>query len=655
MKIKMLTLLMAAGMACTAAYAETPATYHVETEKLHIPRIDMFFGGQRVGIVAAEMQLMPENAALDFTVQEVMPLDAELSKLSMNEKTARRFREEVYSGGDLSVIKEIFAPNVTITSLDSQRPDFGQGIQAVEKIVAMYREAFPDLQFDIEDIYSAGTKVTLRWMGKGRHSGDLPNLSATGIKGNLKGIDIFRFKAGKITQWWVSVDSFGLFEQLGALSKQPPKPSVVAKNKEVARLFLDDLLSQGDLSVAEKIFAPNAMFHLLDSFTPDFGTGPEAIKQIATLYRNTFNDLQIDIEEVTASGEGDTVVARFTINGTQTGDLPGIPANEIQVSIKGIDIYHIMDGQIVGMWHTADTLGLMKQLDAVPEQPAEPSVIAQNKQIVRLFLGDLLSEGKMSVADEIMAPDALIHPIDSFTPNLGTGPEGMKNIVALYHSAFPDMEITIDEIATAGDKVTARFTINGTHEGDLPGLPATGKTISIQGLDLYHIKAGKIVEFWHDADTLGLMKQLGAVAEGATIAENTAVVRLFLTDLLSEGKMSVADEIMAAEAVIHPLDSFTPDLGTGPEGMKNIVALYHSAFPDLNITVEDITTAGDKVTARFTINGTHEGDLPGIPATGKKVSVPGIDFYHIQGGKIVEFWHYADTLGMIQKLSSDLE
>jgi len=508
-----ITSFMAVGMVCTyaVAYAETPATYRVETEMLHIPRIDMFFGGQRVGIVAAEMQLMPQEASLDFTVQKVVPLEAEFAKLSMNEQTARRFREEVYSGGNLALIKEIFAPNVAITSLDSFRPDFGNGTQAVEKIVTQYRKAFPDIQFSIEDIFSAGNKVTVRWTAEARHSGDLPNVAATGIKGTLNGIDIFRFKAGKITQWWVSFDSFGLLEQVGAMSKKPVKPSVLAKNKAVARLFLEDILSQGDVSVAEKIFAPGAIINRLDSFTPDFGTGPEAITKIATLYRNTFNDLQIEIEDIIANGDGDKVIARFSINGTQTGDLPGIPATEVQISIKGIDIYQIMDGQIVEMWHTADTLGLMKQLDAVPEQP--PSVIAQNKQVVRLFLRDLLSEGKMSVADDIMAPDAIVHPVDSFTPDLGTGPEGMKKIAALYRGAFPDIDITIDEITTAGDTVTSRFTINGTHQGDLPGMPATGKQISIPGLDLYHIKEGKIVEFWHHADTLGMIQQLSSDAE----------------------------------------------------------------------------------------------------------------------------------------------
>jgi len=61
------------------------------------------------------------------------------------------------------------------------------------------------------------------------------------------------------------------------------------------------------------------------------------------------------------------------------------------------------------------------------------------------------------------------------------------------------------------DKVISRFTMSGTQTGDLPGLPATGLEMDADGTGIYHLADGKIVEFWHSPDTLGMMQQLGAV------------------------------------------------------------------------------------------------------------------------------------------------
>jgi len=461
-------------------------------------------------------------------------------------------------------------------------------------------------------------------------------------------------------------ESIGHFEaELQAVRNDPSLDFVLTSatsiegnpsNRHLARLFLRDLLSEGDLSLVEEIFAPNAVLHSLDSFTPDFGTGPEAMKQIVGLYRGTFPDLDVTIEQVIATG--DQVIARFIINGTQTGDLPGIPATGIKIAIPGVDIYQIKNGQIVKFWHAADTLGLMKMVGAVPEAPpTDATVLAQNKNIANKFLVDLLSEGQLEIADEIMASEVVIHSEDSFTPDFGTGPEAMKQIVGLYRGTFPDLTIDIDEIIAVSDRVIAHFTINGTQTGDLPGIPATGTKVAIPGIDIYQIQEGKIVEFWHTADTLGLMKSVGAVSEepssdSTVLAQHKNLANQFLVDLLSEGNLDIADEIMAPDLVIHLEDSFTPDFGTGPEAMKQIVGLYRNTFPDLTIDIDEIIATGDRVIARFTINGTQTGDLPDIPATKRAVSIKGMDMYRIQAGKIAEFWHTADTLGLINRLSS---
>lgn len=75
-----------------------------------------------------------------------------------------------------------------------------------------------------------------------------------------------------------------------------------------------------------------------------------------------------------------------------------------------------------------------------------------------------------------------------------------------------------------------------------------------------------------------------------------------------------------------------------------------SAFPDLHITTNDLIAEGDKVIKVWTVNCTHRGELMGIPPTGNKLVVKGIEVFRIAGGKIAELWASMDTLGMMQQL-----
>jgi steroid delta-isomerase-like uncharacterized protein len=129
--------------------------------------------------------------------------------------------------------------------------------------------------------------------------------------------------------------------------------------------------------------------------------------------------------------------------------------------------------------------------------------------------------------------------------------------------------------------------------------------------------------------------------------ENKAIVRRSFEEVWNQGKLVAADEIYDASFVAHGLGV---ELPPGPEGFKQFVSVYRSAFPDLHFTIEDQFAEGDRVVARWTARGTHKGELMGIPATGKPVVVTGIDIYHIRSGKAVESWINWDALGMMQQL-----
>ena len=131
--------------------------------------------------------------------------------------------------------------------------------------------------------------------------------------------------------------------------------------------------------------------------------------------------------------------------------------------------------------------------------------------------------------------------------------------------------------------------------------------------------------------------------------ENKAIVRRVYEQVWSKGNLDVVDELCAADFVLH--DPAQPGI-RGPEGYKQIVTGNRTAFPDLQITVEDQLAEGDKVATRWTTTGTHQGEFAGIPATGKRGGVTGTTIARVVGGKIVEERSNWDTLGLLQQLGA---
>ena len=135
------------------------------------------------------------------------------------------------------------------------------------------------------------------------------------------------------------------------------------ENKALLRRSVEEVFSaQGDIDVADEIFAPDYVGH--NPTDPQDVCGPEGAKELASLYRSAFPDVRLIIEEQVA--EGDKVVTRWIANGTHQGEMMGIAPTGNQVRVEGITISHIQEGKIVQEWELFDTLGLMQQLGAAP-------------------------------------------------------------------------------------------------------------------------------------------------------------------------------------------------------------------------------------------------------------------------------------------------
>jgi len=130
-------------------------------------------------------------------------------------------------------------------------------------------------------------------------------------------------------------------------------------------------------------------------------------------------------------------------------------------------------------------------------------------------------------------------------------------------------------------------------------------------------------------------------------SENKAVVRRFIDDVLNHGRLEAADEIVAENFIeLDPL----PGQKQGREGLKEIIVMLRSGFPDMNWVIEEMIASGEKVVTRFHWTGTHKGEFMGMPATGKSVKVKGVVIDRIVGGRMTESRILMDDLGMMQQL-----
>ena len=134
--------------------------------------------------------------------------------------------------------------------------------------------------------------------------------------------------------------------------------------------------------------------------------------------------------------------------------------------------------------------------------------------------------------------------------------------------------------------------------------------------------------------------------------KNKAIARRWFTDIITQGQLSVADEIFAASHIIH--DPHAPPAGwpNGPEGLKMVASLFGGGFSGWNIALEDQIAEGDKVATRWAASATNTGPVMGTPPSGKAVNVTGVNVTRFAEGKIAESWFNFDMLTLLQQIGA---
>lgn len=135
-------------------------------------------------------------------------------------------------------------------------------------------------------------------------------------------------------------------------------------------------------------------------------------------------------------------------------------------------------------------------------------------------------------------------------------------------------------------------------------------------------------------------------------AANTALFRRTFEELLNQGELGVADEVVAADFINHEAP---PGHDRGPESMRQLAVMLRTAFPDLRFAIEDVVAEGDLVAGRLTMSGTHQGPLMGMPPTNRAVRQAHMHFVRFRDGKAVEHWGLRDDRGMMEQLAGGPE
>jgi steroid delta-isomerase-like uncharacterized protein len=134
-----------------------------------------------------------------------------------------------------------------------------------------------------------------------------------------------------------------------------------------------------------------------------------------------------------------------------------------------------------------------------------------SRAIIQRFIEEILNQKKLAVADEIVAEDFI--ELDPF-PGQAQGRQGLKDVLAMFFSGFPDLCWVIEEQIAEGDKIMTRFTWTGSHQGAFMRIPPTGRQVKVKGVVIDRVVDGRMVDSRILMDSMGMMQQLGVLPTG---------------------------------------------------------------------------------------------------------------------------------------------
>jgi NTE family protein len=256
-------------------------------------------------------------------------------------------------------------------------------VDAAVEFSARLRDAFPDLEFAVEEVIAQQDAVATRWTATGTHTGTLLDIEPTGEDVTLSGMRIDHLQEGRLAETWLLTEQWSLLRQLevteteteteteietetpvSTMSRVTATPVVTqlsapAENEELARTLVEEVWSEGNRDPLARVLDESCVLYLDDE---DDRIGRDAYWAFVSRYREAFPDLTLTIEDVVS--EGDKIALRQRWHGTHESSVLGVDGTGTEVDVDRMEIHHIDDGRIVETGIVEDTVGLLQQLGA---------------------------------------------------------------------------------------------------------------------------------------------------------------------------------------------------------------------------------------------------------------------------------------------------
>jgi predicted ester cyclase len=267
----------------------------------------------------------------------------------------RSFVEDVINNARYELIPEIFSEDYKDHSAPPGAPT--GGFDAIRAIPVMFRGAFPDVHFVIDDMVSEGDWVATRVTGKATHLGKpFMGIEPTGLRATWTSMGLFRVAKGRIVEHHGQPDLAALRRQLTA----PIKPGSLDHIRQLVTRYVY-YTNVGDLDRFDEFVDPNFVDH---NALPGQKPGLEGLKDAYRMFSSAFSDLWYTFEALVA--EDDLVTGRGIIEGRHTGPFMGVPPTNRVIHWTGTRMFRVRDGKVTEGWIDLDMFGMMMQIGAIP-------------------------------------------------------------------------------------------------------------------------------------------------------------------------------------------------------------------------------------------------------------------------------------------------
>ena len=296
-----------------------------------------------------------------------------------------------------------------------------------------------------------------------------------------------------------------------------------------------------------------------------------------------------------------------------------------------------------------------------------------NKAVVRRFKEAQGTSHQAAALREVLAPG--YRRLRGGMANLAANArdQGFPEPGVFLRDAFPDRVDVIEDIVAEGDRVGMLWRLTGTHQGNLFGIPPTGRKIDVHEIGKFRLAAGKITEGWFLADELGLLKQLGTQLppreDGRLIVppvtdageDGDAVVRRLMMGPPARredrNKLKVArskSSFVQKEDRAHYVQRRWGLQHLRDYGEAHGVVQFDPshAFPGRNDRILDLIAEGDKVWMQFNLRGTNTQSFYGLPPTGRRCEMAEVGIATFSGDTWTEGWYLADGVGILLQLDA---